>query len=739
MDLLQDLNIQQQQAVTAGLGPILVMAGPGSGKTRVLTRRIAYLIEAMGVQPYHILAVTFTNKAAREMESRVANAIGGETRGMTLGTFHSICARLLRREAEHLPFQANFVIFDQDDQLQLVKRAIEDLNLDEKRYKASGVHGSISAAKNELILPDDYPTQNYRDEVVKKVYRRYQELLLTNNAVDFDDLLLWMAFLLDQNLAVREKYARRFEHILVDEFQDTNLAQYKLVNHLASVHRNLFAVGDADQSIYRWRGADYRNVSRFKEDFPDHQEILLEQNYRSTQAILDVAMAVIDRNPQRTRKHLFTERGVGAKVSLYEAYDDRQEASFVVDTISGMVAHKRAKPGDFAVMYRTNAQSRLLEEAFLSAGLPYRLVGAQRFYGRREVKDIIAYLRLAHNPSDEVSLTRVINVPPRGIGQKTFLALRMQAQKAGLAAGPFLLEMAKDPSLASAEALGGRVRSALVNFGELLASWIGLKDSLPPLALMDRVLEDVDYQTYINDGSEEGRDRWDNVMELRRLAADYQNEGLEAFLERVALVSDQDTLDAAGNVPTLLTLHAAKGLEFPDVFIVGLNDGNLPHSRSFDDPEAMLEERRLFYVGITRAGDHLFLTYSQNRSAYGYSESAIPSRYLDDIPAEMLEDSQPERSRSRGGRGRERANGGRSSERIERAERWTLAPPSKSPARPAYQAQYRPGMRVIHPDWGEGMVLNSRVDNDDEILDIHFASVGLKRVMASLARLEIKA
>lgn len=738
MDLLQDLNVQQQQAVTAGLGPILVMAGPGSGKTRVLTRRIAYLIEAMGVRPYNILAVTFTNKAAREMESRVSNAIGGETRGMVLGTFHSICARLLRREAEYLPFQSNFVIFDQDDQLQLVKRALEDLNLDEKRYKASGVLGSISAAKNELILPDDFPTQNYRDEVVKKVYRRYQELLLTNNAVDFDDLLLWMASLLDQNQVVREKYARRFEHILVDEFQDTNLAQYKLVSNLASVHRNLFAVGDADQSIYRWRGADYRNVTRFKEDYPDHQEILLEQNYRSTQAILDVAMAVIDRNPQRTRKHLFTERGVGAKVNLYEAYDDRQEASFVVDTIAGMVAHKRAKPGDFAVMYRTNAQSRLLEEAFLAAGLPYRLVGAQRFYGRREVKDLIAYLRLAHNPSDEISLTRVINVPPRGIGQKTFLALRMQAQKAGLAAGPFLLEMAKDPNLASAEALGGRVRGALVNFGGLLANWIGLKDSLPPLGLMDRVLEDVDYQTYINDGSEEGRDRWDNVMELRRLAADYQTEGLEAFLERVALVSDQDTLDAAGNVPTLLTLHAAKGLEFSNVFIVGLNDGNLPHTRSFDDPEAMLEERRLFYVGITRAGDHLYLAYSQNRSAYGYSEPAIPSRYLDDIPAEMLDDGQPERSRSRSG-GRERFSQGRSVERIERAERWSLPSPSGAKARPAYQAQYHPGMRVIHPDWGEGMVLNSRVDNDDEILDIHFAGVGLKRVVASLAHLEIKA
>ncbi|MFM8320804.1 MAG: ATP-dependent helicase [Chloroflexota bacterium] len=737
-DLLVDLNVQQQQAVTAGLGPILVMAGPGSGKTRVLTRRMAYLIGAMGVRPYNILAVTFTNKAAREMESRVSELMGESTRGMWLGTFHAICARLLHMESANLPLQPNFVIFDQDDQLELVKQVLREENLDEKRYRPQAVHASISSAKNELILPDAYPVQTYRDEVVRKVYKRYQELLVNSNAADFDDLLVYAAFLLENNLEVRTRWAQRFEHILVDEFQDTNQAQYKLLTHLASFHHNLFVVGDADQSIYRWRGADYRNVLRFQEDYANDrnmQTILLEQNYRSTQSILDVAMAVIDRNPRRTRKQLFSDRGEGHKVGLYEAYDDRQEASFVVESIAKLVKLEKRQPSEFAVMYRTNAQSRLLEEAFLAAGLPYRLVGAQRFYGRREIKDIVSFLRLVHNPSDEVGLSRVINIPPRGVGAKTLAALRMLAQSNQLSAGQYLLQMARDPNLASAEALGARVRGPLVNFGALLGGWIAQKDSLPPLGLMDRVIEDIDYQSYINDGTEEGRDRWENVMELRRLAADYQNEGLQAFLERVALVSDQDTLEGGANAPTLLTLHAAKGLEFPVVFLVGLNDGTLPHTRSFDDPEAMLEERRLLYVGITRAGDRLYLTYPQNRSSYGYAEGSIPSRYLDDIPSGLLDEVQSvnvrssrERSPSSG-----RAGGGSS----ERYERWELPSPARQAGKPV-EPRFKPGMRVIHPDWGEGMVLNVRIDGSDEILDIHFGSVGLKRVMASLARLEIK-
>ena len=384
----------------------------------------------MGVRPYNILAVTFTNKAAREMENRVSGLLEGSAPGLMLGTFHAICARILRREAEFLPFQSNFVIFDADDQEALVKRAIREMNLDEKLYRPAGVHAAISRAKNEMILPETYPVQNYRDEIVARIYRHYQELLVASNAVDFDDLLLYTAQLLEENPGVRERYARRFEHVLVDEFQDTNLVQYVLLRHLASYHHNIFVVGDEDQSIYRWRGADYRNVLRFEEDYPERQKILLEQNYRSTQTVLDAARAVIDRNAHRTPKRLVTDRGQGDKLTLYEASDDYAEAAYVVDTIQQLLHGSRTQGGDFAVMYRTNAQSRLLEEAFLRAGLPYRLVGAQRFYGRREVKDLIAYLRLVHNPADEVSLARVINVPPRGIGDKTLVALQLQARQA---------------------------------------------------------------------------------------------------------------------------------------------------------------------------------------------------------------------------------------------------------------------------------------------------------------------
>ena len=720
MDYLTSLNSQQQQAVTAGLGPILVLAGPGSGKTRVLTQRIAYLIGAMGVRPYHILAVTFTNKAAREMESRVVGLVGEQTRGLTLGTFHSTCARILRREADHLPFQSNYVIFDTDDQLNVVKQSLLDLNLDKKRYRPPSVLASISKAKNELLLPDEFAPQNYHDEVIKRIYTRYQELLLASNGLDFDDLLLWTARLLEEVPEVRDKYARRYEHVLVDEFQDTNLAQYRLLRHLASYHQNIFVVGDADQSIYAWRGADYRNVLRYERDHPETQVILLEQNYRSTQAILDVAMAVIDRNPNRTPKQLVTQRGFGEKIVLHETYDDREEAIYVVDNIARLVASRQAKSGEFAVMYRTNAQSRLLEEAFLQANLPYKLVGAQRFYGRREVKDLIAYLRLAHNPDDEISLARVINVPARGIGTKSVIALRTVAQKVGVSPGELLIELGREDSL-HREAFKNRMGTALSKFGLLLAGWQSKRDELTPLALMDQIIGEVGYREYIDDGSDDGRDRWENVMELRRLADDFKETGLDSFLERVALVSDQDTLDSNSNVPTLLTLHAAKGLEFQNVFIVGLSDGTLPHIRSFDDPEGMQEERRLFYVGITRAEDRLFLVQPLNRSAFGYSEPVDESRFLRDIPDDLIKDGNRSRRRSR--------------ETRLSALRWEAKDsPSESKTEPQYQA----GATVLHPVWGEGLVLNSRIQDDDEIVDVFFAGEGLKRLAASLARLEIK-
>lgn len=720
MELLQNLNPQQQQAILARSGPILVLAGPGSGKTRVLTHRIAHLIQELSVNPFNVLAVTFTNKAAREMENRVVTLIGQKTRGLSLGTFHANCARILRREADSLPIDSNFIIFDSDDQLKIVKKAIQDLNLDVKSFRPASVHHAISKAKNELYFPDSVPIVDYMSEQKAHVYQRYQELLLTSNAVDFDDLLLWTVHLLENNPQVRERYARRYEHVLVDEFQDTNVAQYTLLKHLTSFHHNLFVVGDIDQSIYRWRGADYRNLLRFKKDFPDTEIIKLEQNYRSTQAILDVAMAVINQHPHRTSKQLVTDRGQGVKAHLIEAYDDREEASIIVDRIASNVARKQYHPGDFAIMYRTNAQSRLLEEAFLRAGLPYKLVGAQRFYGRREIKDVISYLRLAHNPQDEVSLTRIINVPPRGIGEKTFLALRTLAGNLETTPGNLLLELRNNPESFEQLSTSKQGKTALSHFGSLLANWGALEDHYPPLALMDLILENVDYRSYIDDGTEEGYGRWENILELRRLADESQKSDLRSFLEQIALITDQDTINETTNVPTLLTLHAAKGLEFPVVMIAGLNERTLPHSRSFEDPEEMMEERRLFYVGITRAKDQLYLLCTQNRTSFGFTEPAEPSQFLDDIPDNLIDGSHLVRSSSNQDYGQ--------SIRWDSGDRLTQK---------ALEPQYHPGMRVQHPNWGEGMVLSSSLQDNDEIVDIFFENLGMKKVSASIARLQI--
>ena len=720
MELLDKLNKQQLNAVTAGNGPILVVAGPGSGKTRVLTQRIAYLIAVEGVRPWQILAVTFTNKAAKEMAERVKRLLPDQaTEGIMLGTFHSICARILRRESEYLPIGSNFVIFDTDDQERIVKAVIRELNINEKLYRPPSVHGAISRAKNELIGPDQYPTTNYRDEIVKRVYTDYQKRLIASNAVDFDDLLMYTARLLEDNPTVRDKYAQRFRHVLVDEFQDTNLAQYALVRQLASFNKNIFVVGDPDQSIYAWRGADWRNVQRFEQDFPEAQTILLEQNYRSRQNILNAAMGVIDRALNRKRKKLFTERGEGEKIFFYEAPDDYAEAAFVVDAIAQLVASRQFEPGDCAVMYRTNAMSRLIEEAFLQARLPYRLVGAQRFYGRREVKDIIAFLRLIHNPADEASLDRIVNVPPRGVGDKTLTTLHLVARQNNIQPGFVLIDLARGAESPYWASFAGRASISLADFGGMLANWRTAALSLTTSELFDRVITDLNYKEYIDDESEEGTDRWENVEELRRLAVEYSTRSLDEFLENVALVSDQDTI-AEGNVPTLLTLHAAKGLEFGAVFIVGLDDGILPHSRSFDEPEGMEEERRLFYVGITRAKERLYLIRAIQRGGRGSAEETYPSRFLDDVPADLLI------GRSRTGR----SIHGRAPETL-----WSVH--SRPQSASIIEVKYRAGTHVRHAVWGEGIVLDSRIQDDDEIVDVVFESVGIKRLSASLANLKI--
>lgn len=722
MEFLHRLNPRQRQAVTADEGQILVLAGPGSGKTRVLTQRIAYLIHALGVRPYHINAVTFTNKAAREMESRLRDLVGSKAEDVWLGTFHAICARILRREADLLPFTSSFIIMDADDQLSLVKRILKEFNLDDKLYRPASIHAVISNAKNDLILPQDYSIRGYRDEITTRVYERYQKRLLASNAVDFDDLLMLTVNLLEENPRVREQYGRRFKHVLVDEFQDTNHAQYELLRHLASYHQNLFVVGDEDQSIYRWRGADYRNVIRFEQDYPQSQKILLEQNYRSSQNVLDAARSVIDHNPYRTPKKLFSERGSGERIVLYEAIDDHDEAAFVVDTISQQLMNGRAKGSDFAVMYRTNAQSRLLEEAFLRSGLRYHLVGAQRFYGRREVKDLIAFLRLVLNPVDEISLLRVINVPARGIGDKTLIALQLAARQFNCSPGEILLDLGnKGDSSQYWQSFTGRGAMVLSDFGAMLSNWRAEMDNLTLPDLFNRILSDTCYREYIDDGSEMGQTRWENVQELQRLTYEYQQRGITIFLENLALVSDQDTIDEHCEAPTLLTLHAAKGLEFSQVFITGLDEGLLPHSRSLDDPEELAEERRLFYVGVTRTKNRLYVIRAERRSGYGSYQLSEPSRFLEDIPEELIE--------HRGIRRIPRLI----SYKRKTPTRWEM-PTTRSAA--IIQPKFQPNQQVRHPKWGEGMVLKSRIEDDDEIVEVQFESVGLKYLIASLAKLE---
>ncbi len=724
MKTLATLNPQQQEAVTSDIKQILVLAGPGSGKTRVLTHRIAYLVYEKQVKPSAILAVTFTNKAAREMRDRLERMLGRGVSALWLGTFHSICARILRQEAQVLPFDQNYVIMDADDQRSIVKRILKDHNLDDKLYPPNAMHAIISNAKNQLISVEGFTASTYREEIARRIYERYESTLRTSNAVDFDDLLLWTVRLFEENPEIRDRYSRRFEHVLIDEFQDTNEAQYDLVKHFASFHNNLFAVGDEDQSIYRWRGADYRNVLRFESEYPDSIKLLLEQNYRSTQNILDAAQSVINENTLRTPKSLFSKRGSGPLITTYDAVDDHAEAAFVVEDIVNRIA--AGNGSEVAIMYRTNAQSRLLEESFIRAGIPYRLVGAQRFYGRREIKDLIAFLRLILNPYDTISLNRTINLPPRGIGNKTLELLQDKAHEASVYPADVLLSLGAEGTTSRYYAsFSARAATVLSGFGRLLHQWreVSKNELLPDL--FDRIIEDINYRSYIDDGTDVGEGRWENVLELRQLAYEFEDRDLTEFLEQVALVSDQDTIPEVLTAPTLLTLHAAKGLEFSTVYIVGLDDGLLPHNRSFDDPEEMAEERRLFYVGITRAKNELILVRAGQRSNFGRYEYTVPSRFLDDLPDDLVSQkgirlgvhrvkplSQP---------------------------RWTPSKTGleKKEHKPAPKKIFKAGMRVVHPIFGDGMVIETRILGNDEIISVMFETSGLKRLAASIAKLEI--
>jgi DNA helicase-2/ATP-dependent DNA helicase PcrA len=663
------------------------------------------------------------------MGARVADLLGGQANGLWLGTFHAICGRILRREAAYLPIDHNYVIFDDDDQLSLVKRVLKEQRINDRDYRPRQVLDKISGAKNDLISPDEFPVLSTRDETIQRIYQHYQNYLVASNAVDFDDMLLYTARLMEENLELRQKYSRRFHHVLVDEFQDTNKAQYILLYHLASYHQNIFVVGDEDQSIYRWRGADYRNVQRFEKDYPEMKKILLEQNYRSTQTILDAAMAVIDENAHRTKKDLFSKRGNGQKITVHEAQDDQEEAAYVVDTIVRQVMQGSAKESDFAIMYRTNAQSRQLEEAFRRANMNYRLVGAQRFYGRREVKDLIAFLKLIYNPRDEVSLARTINLPPRGIGSVTLGSLQALAQQSGISSGEVLLALGTEKGGAFEQELR-QSANRLMPFRALLLNWRKQLNKIPLTILFDQVILDTEYEPYIKDESDENQDRWANVLELRQVLLEYEALGLAEFLEAMALVADQDTIPESLDAPTLMTLHAAKGLEFPQVFIIGLDELYLPHSRSRDDPEEMAEERRLFYVGLTRAKERLYLLRAKRRrSPYGSYETMLPSRFLEDIPDKLFH--------------------GRISFGYEHQQtydfnafQWDRSygkvnQRKSTPPKASCTQQFFPEMRVKHPVYGIGMVRNSRLEYGDETVEVYFDGLGLKALVASLSSLEI--
>jgi len=647
--IFKDLNEPQQEAVKTTEGPVLILAGAGSGKTRALTHRLAYLISVKNISPFNILAVTFTNKAAGEMRSRMENLLrndetrikndekmtnarnpntstfdirysdlGAAVRLPWLGTFHSICVKILRREAKYLGYPSNFTIFDTQDQLAVVKKIMQETGIDPKNYNPNGVLYYISSAKNEFVSPDDYDqyVNSPFEEVVRDVYKEYQKYLKTVGAMDFDDLLVLCVKLFEENPTVLEKYQKIFKYILIDEYQDTNKVQYMWAKMLSAKEKNICVVGDDSQSIYGFRGANFRNILNFERDFPGAKVIKLEQNYRSTKNILRAADELIKYNRHKTKKTLWTDNSDGALLQVYQALNEKDEAEFVAMEIRALAMGK-SRWSDFAVLYRTNAQSRALEEAFIRYGIPYRVIGGVRFYERREVKDIIAYLRLLANPDDQISLERVINVPARGIGSKTFL------------------KYLQDLSNLNSE-IPPKIQQFLEMVEEIRKKKVEVAD------LIEIIAEKTGYKDYLLDGTPEGEARWENVLELKSVAAYNDALGLEnpleAFLEKVALYQDTDNYDAGANVVTLMTLHSAKGLEFPVVFIIGFEEGLLPHSKSIDEDSDVEEERRLCYVGITRAKQKLYLLYASERIYFGNPVANSPSRFLAEIPEDVKQE-----------------------------------------------------------------------------------------------------
>ena len=726
--LLEGLNPPQRQAVQCVDGPLLIVAGPGSGKTRVITHRIAYLNQHVGIRPGRIAAVTFTNRAAREMRNRLAALMGDGAQRLTAGTFHALCASILRRDGEVIGIPPDYVIMDDEDQMNLVRQCMEQLDIDPKRFPPRSLLSAISRAKSQLLGPDAVAARadGYYEKVVSQVFAAYQAALARSHGVDFDDLLSRSVELFRRAPEVRDRWQERFIHFMVDEFQDTNTAQYEIARLLAGKHRNLAVVGDPDQSIYAWRNADIRNILSFKKDYPDATIVALSQNYRSTRTILEAAQHVIRANSQRLEQELFTENNDGVPIRIADTYTEEEEAQEVIREVQRLMEAEGVTLRDCVVTYRVNAQSRALEEACLRYGMPYKIVGGVRFYQRREVKDLICYLRLLQDPFDEVSLTRVINVPARGIGKRTVDELLALANSREIPAYTVLQLLAEETDYPSPFDL--RQKRQLTAFLSLLNGLSGLKPEMELPQLIDEVLEQSGLRSAIRDSDDpDAEDRLENLRELRGLSAEFADapagESLPAFLERIALVSDQDVLDEdEQQYLTLITLHQIKGLEFPVVFITGMEDGVLPHMRSMDDPDQLEEERRIAYVGMTRARDRLYLFRSLRRRMFGSFGSSRRSRFLKDIPFDLIE--APER-------GQRYRNGGTG-----RPEREIAAVGADGGA-PVQAPPFKTGEKVTHPVFGLGIVVDCSPRPGDYEVTVAFpGNQGVKRILHSYGKLE---
>ena len=721
--LLTGLNKEQQQAVQHTEGPLLILAGAGSGKTKVLTVRIAHLL-AQGVNPYEILAITFTNKAAKEMKSRVEGLVGDVANRIWLSTFHSFCAKFLRFELDNfLGYNSNFTIYDTSDSQAVIKAALKALNLDDKYYPVGAMIGAISDAKNKLLFASDFRKQarDFYQQKVADVYEYYERELRKNNALDFDDLLLVAVKLLQSNEAVLDKYSKRFRYVMIDEYQDTNHAQYLLAKLLASYWKNIAVVGDADQSIYAWRGADIQNILDFEKDYPNCTSIKLEQNYRSTKIILDAANAVIENNEGRPKKNLWTDKTEGAKIQHFTAQSEHEEAAFIGDTIAKKHDIHGIPYGDMAILYRTNAQSRVLEEALIKRALPYTMVGGTKFYDRKEIKDVLAYLRVLYNPFDDLSLLRIINVPKRSIGATTVAKLQDYARANGTSLFMTLTQ------LHLVDTIKGKTKEKLEEFGILIFTLVAEMEDKTVLDILESILDRTGYLAQLEESTDpQDQARAENIGELLSVAKDFQDTNptgtVEDFLEQVALVNDVDSFEQEESKVTLMTLHAAKGLEFPIVFLGGLEEGLFPHSRTLMNPEEIEEERRLAYVGITRAEKELYISNATTRTVFGRTSSYLPSRFIDEIPEELVDGLRAKR---------------KVPDDIKRHVPQHMSVTSRPVTKPIVRneviADWKVGDTAIHSKWGNGKVINVAGEGAGMKLTIEFPTQGVRVVMAKFA------